>query len=180
MIWALELLLVLRRAAPGCLRRDELVQHLRATPTLIDRLLSQFHTSGLIARNDSRAYRFDCATQDISTLREALAVAAEERPIALRDAIISAPNDKLRDLADAFRFKNPDKGFRGDLTNDRACAGLTVLLHHLRGLRGLARPILVQDADAADPVDCDQLRLSRCEQFLPVRRHHADAARYRS
>lgn len=112
-IWALELLLLLRRAAPGYLTRDELVQHLRATPTLIDRLLSQFQTSGLTARNEAGAYRFDCATQDISTLCEALAVAAEERPIALRDAIISAPNDKLRDLADAFRFKDSDKGSKG-------------------------------------------------------------------
>lgn len=110
-IWALELLLLLRRAAPGYLSRDELVQLLRATPTLIDRLLGEFTGSGLVARNESGAYRFECATAQTETLCESLAIAADERPIALRDAIISAPNDKLRDLADAFRFN--DKGPKG-------------------------------------------------------------------
>jgi hypothetical protein len=112
-IWALELLLLLRRAAPGYLTRDELVQHLRATPTLIDRLLARFSASGLVTRNDSGAYRFECTQPDNHILCEALALAAEERPIALRDAIIAAPNDKLRDLADAFRFKDSGKGSKG-------------------------------------------------------------------
>ncbi len=110
-IWALELLLLLRRAAPGHLTRDELVQLLRATPTLIDRLLSQFAAGGLVAQNETGGFRFECVTPANSSLCEALALAADERPIALRDAIISAPNDKLRDLADAFRFK--DKGPKG-------------------------------------------------------------------
>jgi hypothetical protein len=105
-IWALELLLLLRRAAPGSLSREELVQHLRATPTLIDRLLARLSASGLIVQNQNGAFRFECANPDTATLCEALAVAAEERPIALRDAIIASPNDKLRDLADAFRFKD--------------------------------------------------------------------------
>lgn len=112
-IWALELLLLLRRAAPGSLTRDELVQLLRATPTLIDRLLSQFVAAGLVARNDTGAYRFECVTPQNTVLCESLALAADERPLALRDAIISAPNDKLRDLADAFRFTDPDKGGKG-------------------------------------------------------------------
>lgn len=112
-IWALELLLLLRRAAPGYLTREEMVQHLRATPNLIDRLVHQFTASGLVARNPDSAYRFECNSPETEKLCEALAVAAEERPIALRDAIIAAPNDKLRDLADAFRFKDHGKGPKG-------------------------------------------------------------------
>lgn len=112
-IWALELLLLLRRAAPGYLTRDEMVQHLRATPTLIDRLLAKFSASGLVRQNDAGAFRFECTSPDNAALCEALAIAADERPIALRDAIIAAPNDKLRDLADAFRFKDSDKGSKG-------------------------------------------------------------------
>lgn len=114
-IWALELLLLLRRAAPQYLATEELVQLLRATPTLIDRLLADFVAAGLASQNGSGSYRFECASSEKETLCEALAVAAEERPLALRDAIISAPNSKLRDLADAFRFPNkapkeePDK-----------------------------------------------------------------------
>lgn len=112
-IWALELLLLLRRAEPGALTRDELVRLLRATPTLIDRLLGQFTLAGLITRDENDAYRFQCATAESESLCEALALASEERPLALRDAIISAPNNKLRDLADAFRFNDTNKGPKG-------------------------------------------------------------------
>lgn len=108
-IWALELLLLLRRAAPQHLTRDEMVQHLRATSNLIERLITQFLGAGLVSRNE-QGYRFDCATPELAALCEDLAMAADERPIALRDAIIAAPNEKLRDLADAFRFRDPDKG----------------------------------------------------------------------
>jgi hypothetical protein len=108
-IWALELLLLLRRAAPGYLTREELVQHLRATPMLIDRLLTQLSAAGLIKANESGAVRFECTSPQLDTLCDALAVAAEERPIALRDAIISMPRDKLRDFSEAFRFKGKDE-----------------------------------------------------------------------
>lgn len=107
-IWALELLLLLRRAAPGALTREDLLLHLRATPRLIDTLLERFTELGLVAE-DAAGVRFACMNPDNEALCEALALAADERPIALRDAIISMPNAKLRDLADAFRFKNPDK-----------------------------------------------------------------------
>ena len=109
-IWALELLLLIRRAAPGYLTRDELVQHLRATPTLIDRLLERLEAARLVSRNDTGAVRFECGSPELENLCEALATAADERPIALRDAIISMPNEKLRDFSEAFRFKDKDKG----------------------------------------------------------------------
>lgn len=112
-IWALELLLLLRRAAPGYLTRDELVQALRATPMLIDRLTGRFVSAGLVGQNSAGAYCFECVTPEMETLCDALALAAEERPIALRDAIISAPNERLRDLADAFRFNDAHKGPKG-------------------------------------------------------------------
>jgi hypothetical protein len=108
-IWTLELLLLLRRAAPGYLTREELVQHLRATPTLIERLLEQLVAARLVARNPAGAFRFECATLELDALCEALATAADQRPIALRDAIISMPSEKLRDFSDAFRFKDKDK-----------------------------------------------------------------------
>lgn len=108
-IWALELLLLLRRAAPGYLTREELVQHLRATPMLIDRLLAQLTAAGLLKVNETGAVRFECSSPQLDTICEALALAADERPIALRDAIISMPRDKLRDFSDAFRFKGKDE-----------------------------------------------------------------------
>lgn len=98
----------MRRAAPGALTRDELVQHLRATPTLIDRLLNQLTASQLVKKDESGAFRFEGAKPGLEAMCDALALAAEERPIALRDAIISMPSEKLRDFSDAFRFKGKD------------------------------------------------------------------------
>lgn len=109
-IWALELLLLLRRAAPGYLTREELVQHLRATPTLIDRVLDQLVAARLVARNETRAARFECGTPALEALCDALGEAADQRPVALRDAIISMPSEKLRDFSDAFRFNKKDGG----------------------------------------------------------------------
>lgn len=80
---------------------------------LIDRLTARFVSTGLVSQNSAGAYRFECTTPETETLCEALAIAADERPIALRDAIISAPNDRLRDLADAFRFGETNKGPKG-------------------------------------------------------------------
>lgn len=108
-IWALELVLLMRRAAPGPLTRDELVQHLRATPTLIDRLLDQLTAAHLVEKDENGAFRFHCATPELEALCDSLALAAEERPIALRDAIISMPREKLRDFSDAFKFKGKDE-----------------------------------------------------------------------
>jgi hypothetical protein len=107
--WALELLLLMRRAAPGYLTRDELVQHLRATPTLIDRLLDQLTAARLVSKNDSGAFRFECGAPELEALCDALGTAADQRPIALRDAIISMPREKLRDFSEAFRFKGKDE-----------------------------------------------------------------------
>ncbi len=76
---------------------------------LIDRLLTQLTSAGLVKANEGGAVRFECANPELDRLCEALATAADERPIALRDAIISMPSDKLRDFSEAFRFKGKDE-----------------------------------------------------------------------
>ena len=76
---------------------------------LIDRLLEGLATAGLVAFNASGSARFECANPKLDELCEALERAADERPIALRDAIISMPSEKLRDFSEAFRIKGKDK-----------------------------------------------------------------------
>ena len=76
---------------------------------LIDRLLTQLMAAGLVKANEAGAVRFECSGPQLDTMCDALALAADERPIALRDAIISMPRDKLRDFSEAFRFKGKDE-----------------------------------------------------------------------
>lgn len=75
---------------------------------LIGRLLDGLVAARLVVVDESGA-RFQCAEPALEPLCEALAVAAEERPIALRDAIISMPSEKLRDFSEAFRLKGRDR-----------------------------------------------------------------------
>lgn len=110
---ALEVLLLLRRRAPQGLTADEIVSALRSSPTLIGRLLVQLEGEGLVASDPAGAVRFECRTPELATLCEALALASQDRPVALRDAIASSPNDKLRNFSDAFRLKGKDKPDKG-------------------------------------------------------------------
>ncbi len=107
-IWALEVLLLLRRSPSG-LTAEAIVANLRSSPMLIARCLHQLSDAGLVSVGDDGLARYSCATLELARLCDSLAAAAQETPIALRDAIVSAPNDRLRNLADAFRFKTPDK-----------------------------------------------------------------------
>ena len=104
-IWALELLLLLRRRSPNAIAGEELVRDLRATPNLIERLIDQLVVSGLAVRESCGDVRFAPVSQELERMCEALDSASRERPIALRDAIASTPNDILKNFADAFRFK---------------------------------------------------------------------------
>jgi hypothetical protein len=107
-IWALEVLLLLRRRAPAALTPDEIVAALRASLGLITRIIDQLVAASLIVRNASGGVRFECDPA-IAKLCDALDQAAHDRPIALRDAIASSPDDKLRNFSDAFRLTSKDK-----------------------------------------------------------------------
>jgi hypothetical protein len=114
-IWALEVLLLLRRKAPGGLTPDEIVSSLRASPMLIARIIDQLEAEGLVGRDEGDVIRFECRAPELTQLCDALDQASQDRPIALRDAIASSPNDKLRNFSDAFRLKGRDKpGDKGD------------------------------------------------------------------
>jgi hypothetical protein len=107
-IWALELLLLLRRAAPEPVAIEDIVRELRATPHLVQRLLVQLSDEHLVVRQHAMA-RFQPARPELEKICDLLEAASRERPIALRQAIISAHNSKLRDFADAFRFLDKNK-----------------------------------------------------------------------
>jgi hypothetical protein len=107
-VWALECLMLLRRAAPRHLTRLEIVHHLRATPALVERITTNLARGGLLKEYPD-GHAFECATEQLDALCAELARVAEERPVAVRDAILSTPSDKLRDFSDAFRLQRKDK-----------------------------------------------------------------------
>lgn len=103
-VWALELLLLLRRQAPRALGVEEIARELRGTETLVSKCLPQLEQAGLIA-SEAGAYRFAPASPALQELCGLLELEYRERPVAIVDAIVSGPNDRLKNFADAFRFK---------------------------------------------------------------------------
>jgi DNA-binding IclR family transcriptional regulator len=106
-VWALELLLVLRRDAARGWPPADLVRELRASTGLVNDNLLQLERGGLVLRDDHGCYRYGPAAPALDALCERLETAYRERPVAIVN-LIAAPRDPLQSLADAFRFRRGD------------------------------------------------------------------------
>ena len=103
-VWALELLLLMRRQTDRVWSQDELVTELRASPTLVSDNLESFERTGLVIADEEGHYRFSPASPLLSSLCDQLDQAYRERPVKVINAIV-APPEKLQTLADAFRIR---------------------------------------------------------------------------
>ena len=106
-VWALELLLLLRRDPARCWTPDELVRELRASAGLVADNLKRLVASGLAAPEDA-CFRYAPASPMLETLCAQLETAYRERPVTVMNMIVR-PTDPLQSLADAFKFKGGDK-----------------------------------------------------------------------
>jgi hypothetical protein len=107
-MWALELLLLLRREPERGWSAGELVRELRASGGLVEDNLRRFQTSGLVLADEAGAWRYAPAGPALDGLCAELEAAYRARPVAVIN-MIARPADPLQSLADAFRFKGGDK-----------------------------------------------------------------------
>lgn len=107
-VWALELLLLLRRDPARCWSPVELVAELRASGPLVADNLARFLASGLVAP-EADCYRYAPASPVLEDLCLKLEAAYRERPVAVINMIARPVADPLQSLADAFRFRGGDK-----------------------------------------------------------------------
>jgi len=103
-VWAVELLLLLRRDAGRCWAPDELVRELRASTNLVRDNLASFQTSGLAVEDDEGCWRYAPAAPVLDALATRLEAAYRERPVAIIN-LIAAPPDPIQGLADAFKWR---------------------------------------------------------------------------
>src|SRR5690349_20835041 len=99
-VWAVELLLLLRRDPERCWAPDALVRELRASQSLVADNLQRFLASGLVAP-EADCYRYAPASPVLEDLCARLEAAYRERPVAVIN-MIARPADPLQSLADAF------------------------------------------------------------------------------
>jgi hypothetical protein len=108
-IWALELLLILRRDPARTWTSAALVTELRSSDLVVSQSIERLERGGLVVRDDDGAVRFAPATPDLETAITSIDDEYRLRPGAVRRAIIAAPDDKLKSFSDAFLFRKPPK-----------------------------------------------------------------------
>jgi hypothetical protein len=104
-VWAMELLLLLRRDPTRRWQPAELVRELRANPALIQGNLAIFQRNGL-AVSDESGWRFAPANEKLQELTDRLAQAFRERPVATMTLVTHA--DPLQSLSDAFKLRGDE------------------------------------------------------------------------
>ena len=105
-VWALELLLLLKRGRERVWTARELTRRFPTTVSLVDSVLEQFRLFGLV-RRDAKGSRYEPAADFLDELCGKLEVAYRERPAAVRSLIGKQP-DYVRSLAASFRMIGPE------------------------------------------------------------------------
>lgn len=103
-VWALELLLLLRRDSERSWTAEALTNELRGSRQLVADILSHFIQIGLVVQS-SQSYRYQPTDANLDRLVQDLDKTYAERRIAVIQEIVSAPNEKIQTLADAFKLK---------------------------------------------------------------------------
>lgn len=103
-VWAVELLLLLKRDPDRRWAAADLVRELRASTPLVNDNLQRFERSGLAVRDEGDQWRYAPAMPMLDQLADRLEAAYRERPVAVIN-LIAAPPDPVQGLADAFKFR---------------------------------------------------------------------------
>lgn len=102
-IWALELLLLLKRD-PRDWSRDELISTLRASDLVVNKTLDELLAAGFITIEGERA-TYQPASPAMRRAMDAVEKLYAARPDAVRRAIVSTASSGATAFADAFRLR---------------------------------------------------------------------------
>lgn len=103
-IWALELLLILKRETGPC-STDELVVTMRASRSVVDKALESLAAAGLVEIDGSYA-SYMPHTPDDATLVDETERVYGSRPDRVRRLIVASSYKGLAAFSDAFRLKD--------------------------------------------------------------------------
>ncbi len=104
-VWALELLLLLRRDRRRSWGVGELVQEMRASTPVVNESLQALQTAGLTSGTADGRFSYAPASLALDEICGRLEAAYKQKPVSVVNAIVSAPKNNLQTFADAFRIK---------------------------------------------------------------------------
>jgi len=104
-VWALELLLTLRRGRDRSWVAGELIKELRSSQVVVVEALSNLVAAGLVVEEEGGRFRYQVGSPGIDeTVGELETLYATKPTVVIRE-IVTTPNLKLKILSDAFRIK---------------------------------------------------------------------------
>jgi len=104
-VWALELLLLMRRERGRAWRIPELVRDLRASTLVVAEALQGLKNAGLVATDETGQWCYRPAAEQLDSFVEGAQSLYAAKPVSVINAIATAPSEKLRIFAEAFRLK---------------------------------------------------------------------------
>lgn len=103
-IWALEMLLTVRRQRDRDWRASDLIKELRSSRGVVAQALNDLLVAGLVSENDQKGYRYR-ETKETERLVDGLERLYAIKPTLVIQRIVGASNAKLQMLSNAFRIK---------------------------------------------------------------------------
>ncbi len=108
-VWALELLLLMRKWGARRWTVAELTRELRASDLLVYNILREFVETGLVVETTPETFEYRAATPALDLLVNSLAGIYAQSPVRVIEAIVNAPNKNIQVFADAFNLRKPRK-----------------------------------------------------------------------
>ena len=107
-VWALELLLLLRRRADRTWRAEELIHETRSSELVVRDGLGTLTQAGLLVEEAGGLFRYQPAAPVLDAWVAEIQAAYETSPSVVIREIFSAPDTKVQSFADAFRLRGKD------------------------------------------------------------------------
>ncbi|HVU42051.1 MAG TPA: hypothetical protein VHD86_13460 [Xanthobacteraceae bacterium] len=108
-ISALELLILLRRERQSHYHVAELVRELRSSQLAVGQALDHLIKFGLVAGTAEAGYHYQQGSEQLDAICERVEAVYARTPVSLIRALLDAPDEKLRQFADAFRIAPKEK-----------------------------------------------------------------------
>jgi hypothetical protein len=104
-VWALEVLLCLRREASTSHSRQGLIELLRASDAVVSKSIESLLAAGLIVEDDDGLVRYSPVSSDLEERVGEVELLYRARPDAVRRVIVASSTGSLAAFANAFKLK---------------------------------------------------------------------------
>ncbi len=104
-VWALELLLLMRRERGREWSVTDLSRELRANDSIVSGILPEFIENGFVSETRKKLFRYKPKRRMLEQLVDRVAEAYAKNRVRVTEEILNAPNNQIQTFANAFKIK---------------------------------------------------------------------------